>query len=130
MTAIMAFLTAKASGIAVGIAIPLVFGALYKFIPNKITSVLVGLFTKQNLALDKIEDPARKALYKALALDLVKIAEFEIPDKEKGAVKYKLVAEKLCSVIPMLKGQEDHIERLIEEAVAAMDAELKNQIPK
>jgi hypothetical protein len=128
MTAIIAFLTAKASGIAVGVAIPLIFALLYKMIPKKITGVLVDLFAKQNMSIEKIEDPIRRELYKNLSLDIVKIVEYEIPDKGMGKEKYEKAAEKLCSVLPFLKGQDEKIEKLIEESVVAMDLEFKKQL--
>jgi len=129
MTAILAFLTAKGSALAIGAAIPLAFMLAGKLIPARLANALAGLLNKQMGKLDAIDDPIRKGLYVSLALDLVRIAEYELPDKGKGEEKYKAVAAKLCAAIPLLKGQEDRIKALIEAAVVAMDNELKKEIP-
>lgn len=129
MSAILAFLSAKGTGLAIGAAIPVVFWGLMKLVPSRVTNMVAGLLNKQMGMIDKIEDPIRKGLYLALALDLVRIAEFEIPDEGKGVEKYKMVVSKLCKALPILKGQEGYIEELIEAAVVAMDTELKKQVP-
>lgn len=129
MSAILAFLAAKGTGIAVGALIPVAFWGLMKLVPAKLANFVSGLLSSNLGKLDKIQDPIRKGLYMSLALDLVRIAEYEMPDAGMGKEKYKQVADKLCKVIPLLKGQEDHIEELIEAAVVAMDLELKKQVP-
>ena len=128
MSAILGFITAKASGIAVGVAIPLVFGLLYKVIPSKITSLVLSLFSIQNRAIDKIDNPIRKGLYKAIALDICKLVEFEVPDKGAGAEKFKIASAKICSIIPGLKGHDAEVEKLIEESVEALNKAVGQQI--
>ena len=70
-------------------------------------------------------DPKERELIKAVVLALVRLAEYKIPDKGAGDVRYKAVADKLCSLVPILHGQEDRLKELIESAVEAMDEELK-----
>lgn len=129
MSAIIAYLTGKGIAVAGGAVFGIVLAIATKYVPNKISGLVGGFLGKQIGSIDNIKDPIRKGLYLSLALDLVRIAEFEIPDKGKGEEKYTLVANKLCAVLPFLKGQEGHIKDLIESAVAAMDNELKKQIP-
>jgi len=129
MSAILAFLSAKGSALAMGMAIPLGLGIAIKLIPKKLANSLMGLINKQMDKVADIEDPIRKGLYMSLALDIVRIAEYEIPDKGKGEERYRMAAEKLCAVLPFLKGQDNKIEELIEDSVAAMDAELQKLTP-
>ena len=75
--------------------------------------------------IDKITDPKRKELIRDVALALVKLAEYEIPDKGQGRARFDSVAGKLCATLPFLKGRDKDIADIIENAVAAMDAELK-----
>ena len=70
-------------------------------------------------------DPKERELIKAVVLALVRLAEYKIPDKGAGDARYKAVADKLCSLVPILRGQEDRLKELIESAVEAMDEELK-----
>lgn len=129
MSAITAYLSGKLGAVAIGAAIPMVLLFAKKLIPAKLGSMVSGLLGKQMGKIDEIQDPVRKGLYLTLALDIVRIVEYEIPDKGKGEEKYKIAAEKLCAVLPILKGQEAKIEEIIESAVEAMDKELKKQIP-
>lgn len=129
MSVITAWLTSKASGIALGAAIPMLFIFAGKFIPKKIGDMVAGLIGKQMTKIDEIQDPVLKGLYLSLALDIVRIVEYEIPDKGKSEEKYKAAADKLCAILPMLKGNESKVKELIESAVEAMDKELKNHIP-
>jgi hypothetical protein len=129
MSAILAWLSAKGSALAIGAAIPIVLVLAKKMIPARLASALAGMLGKQMDKVANMEDPVRRGLYMSLALDLVRIAEYELPDKGKGVERYKMVADKLCAMLPILKGQEDKVEQLIEAAVIAMDAELKKQVP-
>ena len=129
MSAIMAWLGAKGSAVAIGAAIPVALMLAGKLIPKKAGSMVAALLGKNLGKLDEIQDPIRRGLYTTLALDIVRIVEHEIPDKAAGEVKFKAAADKICAVLPFLKGQEAKVKTLIEDAVAAMDAELKKQIP-
>ena len=103
------------------------------FAGKKIPAMVGSIFAKKlNLGFSKVEeiqDPIKKGLYMTLALDVVKLVEYEIPDKGKGKERYNIASAKLCSLIPWLKGQEALISDLIENAVVAMDNELKKKNP-
>lgn len=129
MSAILAYFGGKGLAVAAGAGLSLAFTIAIKFLPNRISNYFGSFLGKQIGSIDNIKDPIRKGLYLSLAMDLVRIAEFEIPDKGKGKEKYMLVADKLCSVLPFLKGQNEHICELIESAVAAVDSELKKNVP-
>ena len=128
MSAILGWMAAKGGAVAVGAAIPLVFVFLKKFVPNKVGSIIVSVFEKEQANLDKVEDPKLKELLENISLDIVKLAEYAIPDEGKGGERYKLAAEWICRVIPLLKGQDDRVEAIIEKAVVRMDAELKKKL--
>lgn len=130
MTAILAWLSGKAGALAIGAAIPVVFLFVKKMLPARLANAIAGLLHTQMGKLDSMDDPIRRGLYMALALDIVRIAEYELPDPGKGKERYALAAKKLCAVIPLLTGQEARIEQLIEASVVAMDAELKKAVPK
>jgi len=95
--------------------------ALPKFIGGKAASALSDAMAN----VDKIEDPVRQAKVRAVAKALVEWAEYEIPSKGEGRARYEAVAAKLVALIPALKGKDAKIADIIENAVAAMDAELK-----
>jgi len=128
MSAIIGWLSSKAVGIGIGAIIPIAFMVGKKYIPN-----LIAKFVSKNLDkgfndIELIKDEKEKELIRGIALSLVRYAEYKIPDKDAGKEKYKLVAEKLVYILPFLKGQEEKISDLIENAVFAMDNELKKRI--
>lgn len=129
MSAILALLGGKVGAFALGALIPVVLIILKKVIPSRIGSLVAGLFASQAANIDKIDDPKRKELIKQIVLDLVKLAEYELPEKGQGKARYDKVAARLCAIIPVFKGQEAKISEIIENAVIAADAELKKQIP-
>lgn len=129
MNVLLGLIGGKVGAFALGAVIPLVFVLVKKYIPAQLGKALSGALAKEMKAIGDIKDPKLKALVMALAVDLVKIAEYELPDPGQGAERYKRVAAKLCEMLPILKGQDKRIEELIEAAVNAMDAELKKNIP-
>jgi hypothetical protein len=125
---ILAWISAKGVALGIGIAIPFI----YKFCGNWITKFIGDAGAKyigkgmENL--DAIDDPILKKLYQNLALDFVKVAEYLVPDRGMGETKFNMVAESMCKMIPLLKGQEERLRKLIDSAVIAMDVELKGAV--
>ena len=98
-----------------------------KFIPKFVGKQLAGGLGKAMENIAAIDDPKRKAFANELAGVLVRWAEYEIPDKGQGAARYAAVAEKIVTLIPALKKNKEKLAAIIENAVAAMDAELKKK---
>ncbi len=104
---------------------------------NWLPKKLKNFFSK-NLAegirnIESLRNPIRRALYRELALVLVKIAEYELPAPGTGKLKYAQVAIDICNMLPFLKGQAATIKNIIETAVNTMKRELaesKDQIEK
>lgn len=59
-----------------------------------------------------------------LILALVKWAEAKLPAPGVGDQRYKLVSAKIVQLFPWLKGQEQAVADLIENAVADMESEV------
>jgi len=126
LTAILTFFGSKvglvSAGAGVG-AIGVWAGKKYlpKYFGGLMTNMVAGAFKNVNA----IKDPTRKQLVHNLAVDLAKLAEYEMPDKGTGVEKYAKVAAQLCTLLPFLKGRDAAVEAIIESAVTAMDEELK-----
>lgn len=130
MSAIIAFLGSKLGLLGIGAAIPLVFVLGKKMLPKYAGKWVSGLLGKGMAEMGDIKDPVRKQLVENVALAIVKLAEYEIPDKGQGRARFEAAAAKLCALLPFLKGRDSDIADIIENAVAAMDAELKAVAPK
>lgn len=124
MSAILAVIGSKIGAIGLGAALPLAFILVNKMLPRYVGGLFANLLGKGTANLEAISDPIRKQLIHNIAFDLVKLAEYEVPGEGQGKVKFEMVANKLCAIIPFLKGQEDHIVQIIESSVVAMDDEL------
>ena len=129
MSAIMAWLGAKGSAVAIGAAIPVVLVFAKKMLTKYAGNMAAKLLGQGMSEMDKITDPVEKQLVRNIAVAVVKWAEYKIPDKGQGRARYDAAAAKLCALLPFLKGRDQAISDIIEDAVAAMDAELKKQIP-
>lgn len=125
MSDIIAIMGSKLGMLGIGVALPLAFMLGKKFIPKYFGGIFAKLLGKGMENVDDIKDPVRKELVRNIAYDLVKLAEYECPDKGQGRVRFEKVASWLCTTLPMLKGQDKALADIIEDAVAAMDNELK-----
>ena len=117
MEALLSLIGAKAGTIGVGIGLAAVFGLGVKIGPKLIRSFM----RKQMQKLFDGKSPEDKELI----LAIVKWAEKKIPDEGKGRYRYELVADKLISIFPILSSNRRVMADLIEQAVTAMDEELK-----
>lgn len=125
MEGILSAITGKLGIFAMGVLTPLAFVILKRMIPNRIGKWFAGVLDKGFDNIADIEDPIERQLIYDIAIDVVKYAEYKLPDEGQGEEKYELAAGKLCNLLPFLKGREDDIEELIESAVKAMKVELK-----
>ena len=125
MEAILGFLGSKLGMIGVGAAIPLALMLAGKALPKAAGKWASGLLGKGMAEMDKIEDPVEKELVHNIAVAVVKWAEYKIPDKGQGRARFDAAAAKLCALLPFLKGRDKAIADIIENAVVAMDEELK-----
>lgn len=125
MEAILGFLGSKLGLLGVGAAIPLGLMLAGKALPKAAGKWASGLLGKGISEMDKIEDPVEKELVHNIAVAVVKWAEYKIPDKGQGRARFDAAAAKLCALLPFLKGRDKAIADIIENAVVAMDAELK-----
>ena len=124
MSMILAWLSGKGSALALGAALPLIFIAAGKMIPKYAASLASGALGKGMAGIDKLEDPKEKELVHAIAVAVVKWAEYKIPDAGQGRARFEAAAGRLCAMVPFLKGRDKDVANIIEKAVAAMDAEL------
>lgn len=118
-------LSGWAGGLLGGVVLTGVIVAAGKFIPKLVAGKAAKALSSAMESMDKIDNPVRKAKVQAVAKALVEWAEYEIPDKGQGRARFEAVASKLVAWIPALKGKDKAIADLIENAVAAMDEELK-----
>ncbi len=118
-------LSGWASGLLSGAVLVGVLGAVAKFAPKFVGKKMGSLLGDAMEKVDDIKDPVEKKLVQDIALAVVKWAEYKIPDRGQGRARYEAAAAKLCLMLPFLKGKDKLIADLIENAVAAMDAELK-----
>lgn len=127
---VVALVTGHGSAAAIGaaIALALVYGA--KLLPKFLGGALSKELAKGFNSIGQITDPKRRELVQNIALDLVKLAEYEIPDAGQGRARYEKVAARLCLMIPALAGQDKAIADLIEAAVVKMDQALKITVVK
>jgi len=125
MESILATLASKIGWVGFGAAVPLVLILARKQLPKMAGKWVAGLLGDGLGALDKITDPKEKELVHAIAVAVVKWAEYKIPEKGAGRARYEAAAQKLCALLPFLKGRDADIATIIENAVAAMDDELK-----
>lgn len=124
MATIIAVLGSKLGIFSIGMAIPVLLALGKKFIPKYFGSMFSKSLAQGMKNIDSIQDPVRRQLVHNIALDLVKLAEYEVPESGAGAEKYQKVASWLCSMLPFLKGRDKDILEIIESAVNAMKAEL------
>ena len=101
-----------------------------KFIPKFLGKQVADKLSKAMMDINAIADPKRKEFAQELASVLVRWTEYEIPDKGQGQARFAAVADKLIKFIPALKGKKVQLAGIIENAVAAMDAELKKEAAK
>ena len=128
MESILNWLGPKVSGLLVGMAIPLIFIALKKFIPKFIGKIFTKNLEKTFGNIDAIQNPKRKAIMLKIVLGFVELAEYELPDKGMGKERYNLVAEKICKIFPFFQNYKEKLAEIIEESVRIMDEELKKRI--
>ena len=114
-----------ASGLLGGVVLTGAIMAVAKFAPKFVGKKMEALLGDAMEKVDDIKDPVEKKLVQDIALAVVKWAEYKIPDKGPGRARYEAAAAKLCLMLPFLKGKDKLIADLIENAVAAMDDELK-----
>lgn len=112
-------------GLGVGISLPIAFMLGKKYIPLLAGNAAARALKEGMAKVDSIPDPVEKELVRNIALDVVKWVEYKMPDKGQGKEKFHLAAEKLCALLPFLKGRDADIETIIENSVLAMDNELK-----
>ena len=125
MDAIIGFLGSKLGAFSLVAIIPLVFMLGKKYLP-RLAGKQVADGIKQGFGkIDAMEDKIESKLLKDIALAVVKWAEYKIPDKGQGRARFEIAANKLCSMLPFLKGRDKDIADIIESAVEAMDNELK-----
>lgn len=117
-----------ASGLLSGAVLTGVLIAAVKLVPKFMGKQVLSLLGASMDKVDDIKDPVEKKLVQDIALAVVKWAEYKIPDKGQGRVRFEAAAEKLCLLLPFLKGKDKLVADLIENAVAAMDAELKKMV--
>jgi len=129
MEALLALVGGKIGAVGLFVGLPLLFVVLKKTLPKKIGAFFSSALGRGFADVDKMTDPIEKHLVMNIVLDVVKWAEYKIPDAGKGGDRYQLAAGKLCAMLPFLKGQDAKIAGLIEAAVMAMDEELKKKIP-
>ena len=129
MEAILGFLGSKIGIFGMGVAIPLVFVAGKKFLPKYFGGIVAKLLGKGLSEMDEIKDPVEKILVQNIAVAVVKWAEYKIPDKGQGRARFETAAAKLCAMLPFLKGRDKDLADIIENAVVAMDDELKRVEP-
>jgi hypothetical protein len=126
LTALLTFAGSKLGLVSAGAGLgALVLWAGGKYLPKYAGGAMTSLIGGALKNVNAIKDPTRKQLVHNLAVDLAKLAEYEIPDKGAGVEKYAKVAAQLCTLLPFLKGRDAAVEAIIENAVAAMDEELK-----
>lgn len=125
MSAILAAVLDKVGWIGAGAAIPLALILAKKQLPKLAGQWVAKLLGEGMGPINDIKDAQEKELVHNIAVAVVKWAEYKIPEKGAGAERYKTAAAKLCAVLPFLKGRDAEIATIIENAVAAMDAELK-----
>jgi len=114
-----------ASGALSGVVLTGVLVAAVKFVPKFAGKEAAKALDKALGSIDDIKDPVEQELVRNIAKDVVKWAEYKIPGKGQGRAKFEAAAAKLCALLPFLKGKDKVIADLIENAVAAMDDELK-----
>ncbi len=114
-----------ASGLLGGVVLVGVLGAAVKFVPGFVGKKMGALLGEAMEKVEDIKDPVERKLVEDIALAVVKWAEYKIPDKGQGRARFEAAAAKLCLMLPFLKGKDKLVADLIENAVAAMDAELK-----
>ena len=114
-----------ASGLLGGVVLTGGIMAVAKFAPKFVGKKMGSLLGDAMEKVDDIKDPVEKKLVQDIALAVVKWAEYKIPDKGQGRVRFEAAAAKLCLMLPFLKGKDKLVADLIENAVAAMDDELK-----
>jgi hypothetical protein len=125
----MEMLTGWVGGLLGGVALTAALAFAGKSLPKLLGSKAADALGAAMANVEKIEDPVRQQKVRAVAKALVEWAEYEIPDKGQGRARYEAVAAKLTALIPALKGKDAKIADIIENAVAAMDAELKKVKP-
>ena len=117
MEALLSLIGAKAGTIGVGIGLAAILGLGVKIVPKLIHSYIGKKM--HNLFDGKLPED------RELILAVVKWAEKKIPNKGEGRHRYELVADKLISIFPILAKNRRVMADLIEQAVIAMDEELK-----
>lgn len=129
MTKLLTFLAQHAtaclsSAVLLGVATAYLSKKVGIWGKQAIDSAMDSLFKR----IDDISDPERKKLMDALFLDLVKLAEHEVPKAGSGDKRFEVVATWATTLFPALAPQKDKISALIENAVFVMDEELKLRI--
>ena len=127
LTGVLVWAKSQAIGLGIGTLIPLGFMFAKKYIPNIIGKFVGSKIDDSFKHIDDIKDEKKKELIKNIAIDIVKLVEYEIPDKGMGKEKYKKAAEKLINILPFLKGKEEMICELIESSVLVVNEKFKEK---
>lgn len=107
-----------------GAVVTILLSLARKKVPHFFGDFFASKLEKQLRNIDSIKDPALRKLVFAWAVDTVKIAEYLMPEKGSGSLKFKFAADLLCKTFPFLSGRQDVLVDLIEESVQAMKDEL------
>lgn len=127
---ILGFIGGKASAAGILAGLGILFVILKKVLPKYAGNAAAKGISEGFKNIDKIGDPVEKELVHNIAVAVVKWAEYKIPDKGQGRVRFDMAAAKLCALLPFLKGRDKDLADIIENAVVAMDNELKKAVGK
>lgn len=127
---LIGLVTGKAGAAAIAAAIGLGLGLAVKKVPNLLGGLMAKELTKGFDKMGEIQDPVLRQLVENAALDIVKIAEYMIPDAGQGRARYEKAAQWLCAMFPPLQGNDKALADLIEKAVVKMDEALKIKVVK
>ena len=118
---LIAMLKGKLGMLLAGLAGGIGVSAVLKLAKGRIGGIVSKLIGGKIKDVLNVNDPADRALI----LALVKYAEAKLPDAGSGKERFSLVASKIGAFFPVLHAHEKSISEVIEEAVRAMDDELK-----
>jgi len=128
METILGWITGNLASLALVSGLPIAFIIGTKYAKKFIGDLGSSTIAKGMKNLDNIDDPVLKKKMQKLALAFCEVAEYLVPDKGMGKVKFEMVSKKMIATLPFLKGQEKRLKKLIDSAVIAMDVELKGAV--
>lgn len=134
MTAILGAIVAKFGVFGVtalgGVGLTAAFFVAKKFLPGRAGAAVAAGLRDGFQHINDIKDPVERQLVMNIAIDVVKWVEYKVPGKGQGRQKFEFAAQKLCALLPFLKGRDKDLADLIEAAVEAMDNELEKAVDK